>query len=69
MKFYTVTSEWDIGTEGRKYSTVAVARAHVEKAFVDTGMEDITVEEAEDEGLISYDEHTLKDIITTMPEG
>ena len=67
MKYYTVTSEWDIGLEGKRFSTIEVARAHVELAFVETGMEDITVAEAEDEGLISYNEEDVAGVITTLP--
>lgn len=68
MKFYTITCEWDIGINDKSFISEEVARAHTKAAMISCGVEDITIYEAEDAGLVSFQEHDTADIISEMPK-
>lgn len=69
MKYYSFTCEWDIGINEQLFSTAEIARAHIAKAMKECGVEDTTIDEAEDEGLVTIHENDMDDIITEMPVG
>lgn len=69
MKYYSFTCEWDIGINEQLFSTPEIARAHIAKAMLDSGVEDTTIDEAEDEGLVTIEENDMDNIISEMPVG
>jgi hypothetical protein len=68
MEFVKITCEWDIGLEDKAFTTEEIARAHAAKAFVDCEL-DLSIDEAEEEGLIHFHDYDTDDFISTMPKG
>lgn len=70
MKYYTFECEWDIGINDNAYSTEEIAKAHIDKAFADCGMDDgYTADDAIDDGMLHFESHNTDDfvIIDTLP--